>query len=106
MLLNLWAEMHVLSASRCWRNARVGDPSCSLQHTKFHGKVSADAREEVGFVVVPHLVNGETMTSAQAMPSTRDQGPHIDVSTPGIPCRDAQTKDKETVILRVLRVLT
>ena len=61
---------------------------------------------EVGFGVVPHLVNRETMTSGQALSSTRGQGPHTDVSAPGIPHRDAQTKDKENVILRVLQVLT
>lgn len=63
-------------------------------------------RAEVGFGVVLHLVNRETMTSGQAMSSTRGQGPHTDVSAPGIPHRDAQTKDKETMTLRVLQVLT
>jgi len=63
-------------------------------------------RVKVGFDVVPHLVNRETMTSGQAMSTNRGQGPYIDVSGPGIPDRDAQTKDKETRILRVLQVLT
>lgn len=57
--------------------------------------VQLPVRAQLGFGVVPHLANRESMTTRQTIP---EENTHTSVTAPHMPYKDAQTKDKQHVI--------